>query len=199
MARLIIPDDFNSQYTLLTNIVAQNDSLGTASPLTAFLTQQNIVLADDVTAGNNAQTHETSRALLSKQSENYRQLRDNSFATPWSHVTGSAQFLKQFYKGNTKEIGNWGYTITDTGKINYAPTFLDRVMLFSNFLQKQNSYAEGTSPLQPYLTQQQINLETDAGFVEQAVSNNTSFTTAAQQSENETQLRNSFGNPCWRT
>ena len=49
MARLIIPDDFNSQITLLNNIIAENTELGASSPLTAFLTQQNIVLANDTT------------------------------------------------------------------------------------------------------------------------------------------------------
>ena len=112
MARLIIPEDFTSQLTLLSNINQQNTTLGADSPLTAFLTQQNIVLADDMGAGDVAQTHEINRALFSRQSENYRQLRDNQFQTPWQHVTGSAQFLKSFYKGNTKQLGNWGFTIT---------------------------------------------------------------------------------------
>ena len=123
MARLIIPDDFTSQLALLTNIVTKNTALGAASPLTAFLAQQNIVLANDVTAGASAQIHETNRALQSKQSENYCQLRNNSFKTAWQHITGSAQYLKQFNKGNTKELGNWGFTITDGGKINYPPAF----------------------------------------------------------------------------
>jgi len=106
MARLIIPEDFSSQLTLLNNIVAQNTALGANSPLTAFLTEQEIDLDADLTAGTTAQTHETNRALLSKQSENYRQLRDNNFETPWRNLTGSAQFLKSFYKGNTKQLGN---------------------------------------------------------------------------------------------
>src|ERR1044072_7278103 len=117
MSRLIIPQDFTSQLTLLSNINQQNTNLGTGSPLTAFLTNQNIVLADDVTAGNTSLTHETNRELLSRQSENFRQLRDNLFERPWQHVTGSAQFLKSFYKGNTKQLGAWGFTITDSGKI----------------------------------------------------------------------------------
>src|ERR1700742_3666399 len=101
MARLIIPEDFTSQLTLLTNINAQNTALGANSPITAFLAQMNIVLSADVAAGTAAQTHETNRALLGKQSENYRQLRDNAFKMPWQVLTGSAQFLKQFYKNNT--------------------------------------------------------------------------------------------------
>ena len=107
MARLLIPEDFASQTTLLNNIVAQNTALGTNSPITSFLSQNGIVLTADVAAGAAAQTHETNRTLLSKQSENFRQLRDNAFATPWQIVTGSAQFLKRFYKNNTKELGNW--------------------------------------------------------------------------------------------
>lgn len=79
MARLIIPDDFTSQLTLLNNIIAQNTALGAASPLTAFLTQHDIVLTNDAATGGAAQTHDVSRALLRKQSENYRQLRDHVF------------------------------------------------------------------------------------------------------------------------
>jgi hypothetical protein len=195
MARLIIPDDFTSQLTLLTNISQENTDLGADSPLTAFLTQQNIVLADDATAGASAQTHETNRALLSRQSENYRQLRDNLFKLPWQHLTGGAQFLKSFYKGNTKQLGTWGLTITDGGKINYPPAFTDRVAVFTAFNTKNYTYGTGTSPLQPFLTQQNIDLAGDAGFVNQAATNNQSFLDAAQQSENETGLRNQIWLP----
>lgn len=196
MARLIIPDDFTSQLTLLTNIVAKNTALGAASPLPAFLTQQGIVLATDVAAGTSAQTHETNRALLSKQSENYCQLRNNNFKTPWQNTTGSAQFLKQFYKGNTKQLGNWGFTITDSGKIIYPPAFADRAAIFTAFAQKSASYAPPpTNPLLPYITQQGIDLVKDATLVQQAITNNASFNAAAQQSENETELRNQLWLP----
>ena len=195
MARLVIPADFYSQLQVLYNINTQNTNLGTASPLTAFLAQQGIVPGDDVNAASNAQTHETSRALLSRQSENYRQFRDNNFTRPWSHLTGCVQFLKQFYKGNTKELGNWGIAITDGGKINYPAAFIDRSLAFNSFTEKHNSYPAGTSPLQPYLDQQAIDLTGDAVFVSAALSNNNDFVTAAQQSENETELRNQLWQP----
>jgi len=153
------------------------------------------VPGDDVNAASNAQTHETSRALLSRQSENYRQLRDNNFTRPWSHLTGCVQFLKQFYKGNTKELGNWGIAITDGGKINSPAAFIDRSLAFNSFTEKHNSYPAGTSPLQPYLDQQAIDLTGDAVFVSAALSNNNDFVTAAQQSENETELRNQLWQP----
>ena len=195
MARLIIPDDFVSQLTLLNNIIAKNTELGTGSPLTAFLAQQNIVLANDAATGAAAQTHDTSRALLKKQSENFRQLRDNYFATPWAHLNSGVQFLKTFYKGNTKELGNWGITITDSGKVNYPPAFTKRTTVFIAFATKHNSYTNGTSPLQPFLTQQAINLDADSAQVEQAVTNNTSFTATTQQSENATEMRNQLWLP----
>lgn len=190
MARLTIPEDFTSQVTLLNNIIAQNTALGAASPLTAFLAQQNIVLTNDEAAATAAQTHDASRALLKKQSENYRQLRNNYFTAPWAHLTGSVQFLKTFYKGNTKELGNWGITITDSGKVNYPAAFAQRRAVFIAFAAKHNSYPDGDSPLQPFLTQHSINLDADSAVVEQATINNTSFTATAQQSENETELRN---------
>lgn len=194
MARLIIPADFSSQRTLLANIVAKNAALGSESPLTQFLTQQNINLADDVAAGETAQTHETNRSLLSKQSENFSQLRDNAFDAPWSHITGIAQFLKKFYKGNTNELGNWGYPIIESGKIQYPAPFTERVTLFGNVVAKHTALGS-SSPLPPYLTQNNINLATDADFVETAATNNTAFINAAQQSENATELRNAAWNP----
>ncbi|SFQ43491.1 hypothetical protein [Parafilimonas terrae] len=195
MARLTIPEDFNSQVTLLNNIIAQNTALGTSSPLTAFLVQQNIVLTNDEAAATAAQTHDAARALLKKQSENYRQLRDNYFTAPWAHLTGSVQFLKTFYKGNTKELGNWGITITDSGKVNYPAAFTQRSAVFITFTAKHNSYPDNSSPLQPFLTLQNINLDADSALVEQATTNNTSFTATAQQSENETELRNQIWMP----
>jgi hypothetical protein len=195
MARLIIPDDFASQLTLLTNIAAQNTALGANSPITSFLTQQGIVSTADVTAGTAAQTHETNRALLSKQSENYRQLRDNNFKMPWQVLTGSIQFLKQFYKGNTKELGNWGIAITDSGKVNYPPAFIDRVAVFTAFAQKVASFTPAANPLKPYFTQQVVDMTKAATQVTQATTSNNSFNTASQQSENETELRNQFWLP----
>jgi hypothetical protein len=195
MARLIIADDFASQLTLLTNIAAQNTALGANSPITAFLAQQGIVLSADVAAGTAAQTHETNRALLSKQSENYRQLRDNNFKMPWQVLTGSIQFLKQFYRGNTKELGNWGITITDSGKVNYPPAFIDRIAVFTAFAQKVASFTPATNPLKPYFLQQSIDMTKAATQVTQATTNNNSFNTASQQSENETELRNQLWLP----
>ena len=195
MARIVFPEDFTSQLTLLSNIVAQNNSITKGNPLTAFLAQQGIVLDDDVTAGNNAQTHETNRLLFSKQSENFRQLRDNNFAAPWKHLTGCVQFLKSFYKGNTKQLGDWGITITAGGKINYPPAFEDRVIIFNALQIKNDSYADGSSPLNPYLMQQEIDPAKDAAFVKAASDNDAAFTAAANASENETELRNQLWNP----
>lgn len=194
MARLIIPADFASQRTLLTNIVSQNNELGTSSPLTAYLPQQNIVLADDVTAGNTAQTHETSRALLSKQSENFSQLRDNAFEIAWKHLTGMAQFLKKFYKGNTKELGNWGLPVIESGKIKYPAAFGERVTIFNAVVEKHRQLG-AASPLQPYLDENKINLDADSNLVVQATKANANFIAAAAESENETQLRNNTWSP----
>src|SRR5436190_15124966 len=151
MAQLTIPADFERQHTLLQNIIAEDETLAADSPIRAFLQQQKIVLADDAAAGETARTHEAARSLLKKQSENYRQLRDNFFAKPWQNLTGSVQFLKKFYTGNTKELGNWGVTITEGGKVIYPAAFDDRIAVSGDFVQKHQSFEAGASPLQPYL------------------------------------------------
>jgi len=105
MARLTIPGDFISQLTLLSNIKAKNDEDGATSPLIPFLTQQGINLNDDAAAGNAAQAHETNRALLAKQSENFRQLRDNYFKTGYCFlllfsINSSITFGKYLYSNS---------------------------------------------------------------------------------------------------
>ncbi len=195
MARLLIPEDFANQLTLLNNIITKNTALGAASPLPAFLTQQNIDLDDDLTAGNSAATHETSRALLSKQSENFNQLRDNRFNLPWKHVTGGVQFLKSFYRGNTAELGNWGITITGSNKVTYPAAFTSRLAIVNTFIEKHDSYAAGTSPLQPYLTEQGIDLAADLTLADNADGDNTNAIDTSHESENETELRDNLWNP----
>ncbi len=98
MARLIIPDDFTSQLTLLNNIIAQNTALGAASPLAAFLTQQDIVLANDAATGTAAQTRDTARSLLKKQAKTIASSATIILVRPGRTSRAAFSFSKPFIK-----------------------------------------------------------------------------------------------------
>src|SRR5258706_16344405 len=106
MARIVYPQSFPPQVMLLGLINTKHVADGAGSVLTAFLTQKGIVLATDIATGTSATTHEASRALLRKQSENYKQLQGIQFTPVFAHVRGAGAYLKSFYKPNVNALAD---------------------------------------------------------------------------------------------
>src|SRR5262245_52758589 len=108
MARLRIPETFAAQVTLLGLINTKHVPDGASSVLTAFLAQQGITLATDITTGTSATTAEASRSLSSRQAENYYQLRDIQFNPVFGHTRKGFQYLKSYFTPNVNILGDWG-------------------------------------------------------------------------------------------
>lgn len=189
------PEDYLSQRELFKNMYAKHTADGASSPIKTYLAQQGIVLADDDSDGTLADARDAARLLLSKQSENYRQLRDLKFTPVFERLRGEAQFLKGFYKPNVSELGNWGITVDNGGRLVYPAQFNERTALFATFKAKHDSFAPGTSPLEPYLVQHKINLTNDDADVTDAIASNASFAQAAADAEDATQDRNNLWTP----
>lgn len=195
MSRLMLPEAFVQKVILFNSINKKHTADGATSVLGALLTQNGIDLSVDATAVGNAQTHEDSRLLLTKQSGNYHQLSVLKMKTVLEHIRGMVQFLKSFYKANFKAIGEWGATITDTGKIIYPTDVADQITLFTNIQKQHNSYLAGQSPLLAYLSQNNIDLPTDATAAAAAQDYYTKFQNAAKSAEEETQNRDALMDP----
>jgi len=195
MSRIMYPEEFLMQRILFKNIKAKHTADGAGSPIKTYLTQHGISLTNDETDGNAADTKEAARALLSKQAENFRQLRDLKFAPVFKRLKGEVQFLKGFYKPNVSELGNWGITIDGSGRINYPAEFLERLVVFNNFKAKHDSFPPAGSPLEPYLLQNKINLANDQTDATDANTANTNFLQAQKDSEDATQDRDNLWNP----
>lgn len=195
MARIVYPEDFNAQRTLLTHIKARHDADGTDSPLTAFLDQQGIDLAADATTGVAAEGHNVAHVEASRQAENFRQLRDNTFDPVFTRMKGSVQFLKSFYKGNERELGNWGITIDGKARVVYPPSFIERSELFQAFFTAYNGTPVTDSPLKPYLTQHNIVMSTEKSTTTVAIAYNTQFVNKGAESKNETEQRDNIWRP----
>jgi hypothetical protein len=192
MSRIIYPLQFLQQVILLGTIKAKHVADGLTSVIKTFLTQHTIDLVADETAGTSATTHETARALLSRQSENYRELRDTKFKPVMQHLRKCAQNLKSFYSPNVHELGNWGFTIDGSGRIVYPSDFIGQFNLFKTFKAKSDTLAGSANPLTNFYTQQSINLSNDDTAADAAHTYNTQFISATENAENETELRDNL-------
>ena len=195
MSRIMYPEAYAMQRTLLKNIKTKDTADGLASPLKTYLPAHGIVLATDEADGASADTKEAARILLSAQSENFSQLRDLKFSAVFKRLKGEAQFLKGFYKPNVSELGNWGITVNGNGRLVYPADFSGRMTVFTNFKTKHSSFPVGTSPLEPYLTLHGISMANDATDAAAAVTANTSFLQTSADAEDATQDRDNLWNP----
>ncbi len=198
MPRNILPEAFTAQQSLLTSIVTKHNADGTSSVLTPFLTQEKIDLPKAVTAGTDAATHEQSRLLFTSTSETQRRLRDNIFTPVFSSLQAWVQFLKKLYRSNTKELTQWGITITDSGKITYPAAFEDRARLYKTFTNKHSSYAAGTSPLQPFITANEVDMAKLTTAVTKATDAHQLYDDNAAKATIETSLRDGLWEPVFK-
>ena len=195
MARIILPEDFISQKTLLENIKAKDTADGANSFVKPYCTQKGIVLNTLITIAGQAKTFDDSRIILFKQSTNYTQLRDITFAPIMEHLKGEVQFLKVLYKPNINALGDWNIQVVNNSKIQYPSNFDELSVVATNFFTKHLSFAAGTSPLQPYITKNAIDVTNDKTDTALAQTYANKAVVSIKSSENATQQRDILWQP----
>ncbi len=195
IARLVFPEVFSEQTKLLGSIVAKDTALGAASPIRPFLTEKGIVLADDETAATAATTYDTERDTLVRSSEKKMQDRNNLFNPVFKSLTGIIQFLKKLYRGAEHKLGDWGVTVNGT-RVSLPKTFADKAALFTAVKAKHDSYvAPAVSPIAAYLTENSINIVTNAANTALAVTADDEAVAERRSSEAKTAERDLRWNP----
>ena len=189
MARIIYPEAYVNQRQLLKDITEKDTADGASSVIRPLLTQQGIVLADDNTAGTNADVQEALRLSLSRQSENFTEVRDIKIENALGHLRGESQFLKSLYKPNVQELGNWGITVNGN-RVVIPNDFANRTDVIKAVIAKHLTFAAGTSPMQPYVTQNAVDVAVDDSNTDDAVVNNSKAKDASRDSEEATAQRN---------
>lgn len=195
MARLLIATDFLSLKALLELINAKNTADGANSLLKPYLTQKGINLPAQVAIGVQAKGFDDSRQLLFKQSTNYTQLRDLTFDPIAQRLKAEVQFLKGLYKPNVNALGDWNIEVVNNSRINYPGSFDDMSALAIKFFDKHLSYPTGTSPLQPYITKNGINITTDRAAVLTAQDYAAKSIASAKASQTATEQRDNLWQP----
>lgn len=196
MARIVYPDDFPNQVLLLRSVAERYDSLPPAdNPLTAYLAQHDIDLADDGVAADGAIAFDRTRKERAGEAENHTQKRNLAFDPAWAKVRSYYQFLKKFYSPNFMELKLWGAPITTTGRVAYPKEFLERAAIYGHLREKYESYAPGTGPLDAYLTLHGQTMAANTAAVNSALALHQQAKAAAGQAEDATQDRNNLWSP----
>lgn len=189
MAHIDYPTDLIGQTDLLVSITAKVAKDEDESPLLAMLSENNINLDDDIETCNKVLAYNTLFLASEKESQNYCQKRNNLMKPIMKHLKGGFQYLKKLYGINFKALGNWGGTISDTGKITYPAGTEERVKLFFKMKAKNDSYTTSDSPLLTFLNENAISLTTDASNANKALMNNKKFKAATKIADNACQHR----------
>jgi hypothetical protein len=108
MARIVIPENFLELEKLVKDINEKHVAEGAASPLARFDVAG--TLADSTTARG---FHDNGKKA-EKQAEDFFEKRDNLMNPVTKTVRQFAQFLKQIYKDNPRELGNWGFVVDES-------------------------------------------------------------------------------------
>ena len=193
MARIRIPDSLDLQRRLVKDIRTRHIADGASSPLTAFLTAQDIKMGEMMTAHDNVVGYDISRAEKFREGERERRLRNEKFDPVFRRFKGMAQFLKSFYRGTEHTLGDWGITVNDNQLVYPAP-FSSRADLCLYFYNHYTTVGAG-SPLTTYITQHSIDLTNEAAIVNESITHHIAMDAAFGLSEMATQQRDNLWRP----
>ena len=189
MPHLHYPTDFTGREALLATIKEKVDGDGVHGELVTMLASKGIDLDKDMVACNDAINNHKLFLAAEKRSQKLCQQRNTLMKPIMKHLRGCNQFLKNLFSPNTKSLGDWGTTITNNGKIIYPSGAEKRVSLLLLLKTKHESYTTPSSPLLTYLSENAINLETDANNGAIALLRQASFAAANNIAINYRQIR----------
>ncbi|MEI6628368.1 MAG: hypothetical protein WCN27_03070 [Alphaproteobacteria bacterium] len=170
-------------------IIARVKKDGASGPLVAILAKRGIDLIKDKEACETAIANNTLFLAAEKNSQDLCEQRNKLMKPIMKHLRGSFQNLKSILKPTFKAVGGWGATILTSGKIIYPKSTQARVNLLMKMKAKNDSYTTFPSPLQPYLTKNNISLATDATNASLALITQNALKASINNSENLRQER----------
>ena len=159
MGRSVIPQLFESKVTLFNNLKKKVDADGSGGVLVAMLAEKGINLTTDAANCVLAVGYDTDFKFSLKSSQNLRQ-QGNALMKPIiANTTGAYQYLKTLFDPNFKAVGDYGATISDSGKFTYPVGTVAWMGEFELMKAKYDSFiAPLICPLALFNTQNNISL-----------------------------------------
>ncbi len=157
--------------------------------LTLFLNENSIDLSADKVASLAAQAYLEEQHVKEKLAENLLEQRDSIWVFPFKHVKEEFQFLKKLYPSNPMRISEWGAPVLVGGKIKYPNNIIEQTAILTLLKAKHDSYAAGTSPLDPFLTANNIDLDNDDDLKDKVILKHNDSVEASMAAEEATENR----------
>ncbi|MBK5286277.1 MAG: hypothetical protein JJE25_12830 [Bacteroidia bacterium] len=183
MARINFPGTFAGVVKLFGDIKKKHDADGASSVLILFLEEQAIDMDVDAQAVTDASEAHNDFEKHEKNMEELSEKRDNLFDEPFDDHRGCVQFLKKLFLKNNRKLGDWGVTVDGRGRVVYAKDFSGKAAEVLALIAKHDSFAPGSSPLQPFLNENDIDLAANETDVENAQTAHDDFVKAEKAKE----------------
>lgn len=162
MARIKIPTLLSLIVDLFNAVVLKDTADGSGSIIRPTMVENEIVLTTDQTTLNNAVDDNTNFLIQEKLAVQLTGQRNQKYDPKMVFYKGCGQFLKGFYGKNFLSLSDWGFTILTGGKIVYSKNVKDNCDSIQTLITFHLSFATGTSPLLPFLTENNYDVTTIA-------------------------------------
>jgi hypothetical protein len=116
-ARITYATDFSGKALEVLAFISKHQSfpVGT-SPLKPFLTENDIDLAANKTATEDAQSAHDDFQTAERDKETFREERDELIGPVADHLRGIGQFLVGLFPKTPKKAGQWGFMVDDSAR-----------------------------------------------------------------------------------
>ena len=163
MARSVIPQPFANKVILFNAIKKKIDADGAGGVLVTMLADKGIDMPTNAANCILAVGYDTTFKAFRKSSQNERQKANKLMKPIIANTTGEFQYLKTLFDPNFKAVGDYGATISDTGKFTYPVGNTAWMELFELMKTKSDSFiAPLVSPLILFNTENNISLTINA-------------------------------------
>jgi len=193
MSRINIPITYSDERELLINVDKQNTL--TPIKLASYLTEQSIDLSDLLAKGLLADVQDSLSKSLKRDAEKLTKKVDLLLKIPVMHLRGAIQNLKTVVRPEYRKLGDWGVTVDNISKVVYPSTVGGWYDLLENFIAKRDTYPVGTSPVQAYLDNNNVDLDADLVILGNAKTAQADQQKAMRDSETATTQRNVLWDP----
>ena len=196
MARISYPAEFIESTRLFKKIKKKHDAdiiLG-GSVLTALFTSKDIDIVVDNNNTDAAIEKHNDFEAATKTSEQLLQTRDTLFTPVFADHRKCVQFLKSLLP-DPHDLGAWDVTVDGTSRIVYAVDYIGKQIEVGKFIEKHFDYAAGTSPLEPFLVENEIDLAANQTKNINSLTNFTNYETKVNEKENLREQRDNLFDP----
>ena len=183
MARIKFPNTFAGVVKLFRDFKKKYDAEAGASKAQPYLDEHAIDPAADALVVDDAEEANKNFDEKEKLAEEKSEKRDDLFDPRFVEHEGEVQHLKKLFRGNVTKLGQWSVQVDARGRVIYPPDFSARASGVLLFIDKHDSFPPGTSPLQPYLNENDVDIAASEVDVNSAITVHDEFKTAERDRE----------------